>query len=122
MNSNLLLNIFKKAEDYVQKGLAKQQFQGEKLSAIIAMNPGMLTETGDLSNEVKLKFYGLYKVSTCGKNKTEQPGFFDFVGKAKWNAWNEVSNYTKEQAMTKYVELLNELAPEWFEFYNKNII
>uniref|UniRef100_A0AAX7V5T3 ACB domain-containing protein n=1 Tax=Astatotilapia calliptera TaxID=8154 RepID=A0AAX7V5T3_ASTCA len=37
-------------------------------------------EMGDL--------YGLYKQATVGDINTERPGFLDFTGKAKWDAWN----------------------------------
>jgi acyl-CoA-binding protein len=38
-----------------------------------------------IDNETKLKFYGLYKVSTCGKydSKNSVSSFFDFQGKFK---------------------------------------
>jgi hypothetical protein len=38
-----------------------------------------------IDNETKLKFYGLYKVSTCGKYiaKDSICSFFDFQGKYK---------------------------------------
>lgn len=34
---------------------------------------------------------------------------FDFVGKAKYNAWKKISGMSKEDAMAKYVELLTEV-------------
>ncbi|KJE05036.1 long-chain fatty acid transporter, partial [Cryptococcus gattii NT-10] len=37
------------------------------------------------------------------------PGMFDFVGKAKYNAWKKISGMSKEDAMAKYVELLTEM-------------
>ena len=30
--------------------------------------------------------------ATLGRCNTKQPGAFDFVGKAKWNAWNSLDN------------------------------
>ena len=38
-----------------------------------------------ISDEMKLQLYGMYKQATMGNNDCESPGFFDFVGKAKWN-------------------------------------
>lgn len=34
---------------------------------------------------------------------------FDFVGKAKYNAWKKIAGMSKEDAMVKYVELLTEV-------------
>ncbi|XP_063322922.1 acyl-CoA-binding protein-like [Pelmatolapia mariae] len=58
-------------------------------------------EMGDL--------YGLYKQATVGDINTERPGFLDFTGKAKWDAWNARKGLSKEEAMAKYVALVEEL-------------
>lgn len=56
-----------------------------------------------LSNEEKLYLYSRFKQATIGKNTTNQPGYLDFKGKAKWEAWNVLGDMSKEQAMTEYV-------------------
>ena len=38
---------------------------------------------------------------------------FDFVGREKWNAWKAVDALDKEEAMRKYVELLESLNVGW---------
>lgn len=38
------------------------------------------------TDEQKLQFYALYKQATQGACTGPRPGFFDFVGKAKWSA------------------------------------
>lgn len=96
------MNKFDKAVKYVQSGLAKEQFPNDP----------------ELSNDTKLKFYGLFKVATVGFNNTQRPGFFDFVGKAKWDAWDKVSHLTKDQAKKEYILLLNKSAPNWEQFYD----
>lgn len=61
-------------------------------------------------NETLLKLYSLYKQSTEGDNNGEAPSNpFDIVGKAKFNAWNELKGKTKDDAMNAYVELVNKL-------------
>lgn len=97
MNKNI---TFEKAVIYVQLGLAKVQFP----------------DSPELSNDYKLKFYGLYKMVTVGPNKTTYPGFFDFTGKAKWEAWNKLSDLDKNEAMKQYIELLDKVAPKWEKF------
>jgi diazepam-binding inhibitor (GABA receptor modulator, acyl-CoA-binding protein) len=62
------------------------------------------------SNETLLKLYALYKQSTEGDVHTDPPANpFDFVGKAKYEAWTEMKGKPKETAMKEYVELVNYL-------------
>lgn len=56
-----------------------------------------------VSNEEKLYLYSRFKQATIGKNNTEKPGWLDVKGKAKWDAWNELGDQSKEQAMAEYV-------------------
>lgn len=60
-----------------------------------------------------LQFYGLYKQATVGKCNTAKPGLFALQAKAKWNAWNELQDMTKEEAMQKYVDSMREQRPDW---------
>ncbi|KAI8320421.1 acyl-CoA-binding protein [Martensiomyces pterosporus] len=61
------------------------------------------------SNDEKLKLYAYFKQGIEGDNTTAEPGFLDFVGKAKWKAWTDVKGMSKEEAQTKYIELVNSL-------------
>ena len=61
------------------------------------------------SDENKLYLYKYYKQATVGDNNTEEPGFFNFTAKAKWNAWNEVKGTNKNDAMQYYINKVNEL-------------
>lgn len=56
------------------------------------------------SNDMMLKFYSFYKQATQGPCNIPRPGFWDPVGKAKWDAWNSLGEMTKEEAMAAYVE------------------
>ncbi|KAH0833228.1 Acbp from Moniliophthora Perniciosa [Lanmaoa asiatica] len=56
--------------------------------------------------DTKLKYYAYYKQVTEGDVNIARPGMLDFVGKAKWDAWNGVKGTAKEVAQAKYVELL----------------
>lgn len=61
-------------------------------------------------NETLLKLYCLYKQATEGDAPETGPdNMFDFVGKAKYEAWNELRGKTKEGAMEEYVLLVNQL-------------
>ena len=62
------------------------------------------------SNEVLLQLYSLYKQATTGDVNTEPPSNpFDFVNKAKHNAWTALKGKTKETAMQEYIDVVNML-------------
>ena len=61
-------------------------------------------------NETLLKLYSLYKQSTEGDVNTEAPSNpFDFVAKAKFEAWSALKGKTSGDAMNEYVALVNKL-------------
>ena len=62
-----------------------------------------------MSDDDKLYLYKYYKQATQGNNQTEKPSFFDFVGKAKWNAWDSVKGTSRDDAMHEYIMKANEL-------------
>jgi acyl-CoA-binding protein len=60
-------------------------------------------------NDTLLKLYALYKQSSEGDLMRTQPGFFDFVGTAKHEAWAQLCGVTKEEAMRRYIALVRQL-------------
>jgi diazepam-binding inhibitor (GABA receptor modulator, acyl-CoA-binding protein) len=60
-------------------------------------------------NATLLKLYGLYKQATAGDNTGAKPGFGDMVARAKWDAWNDLKGTSQEDAMRRYVELVDSL-------------
>jgi acyl-CoA-binding protein len=62
------------------------------------------------SNEELLQLYSLYKQATTGDVNTEPPSNpFDFVNKAKHDAWTSLKGKSREDAMQEYVNLVNKL-------------
>jgi len=61
-------------------------------------------------NEVLLELYGLYKQATMGDVTGEEPGPFDFVGRAKYDAWAARRGLTREEAMAAYIARVDQLA------------
>ena len=62
------------------------------------------------ANETLLQLYSLYKQSTEGDITGEGPSNpFDFVAKAKYNAWVSLKGVTRESAMQQYIDLVNKL-------------
>ncbi|SPP82395.1 acyl-CoA-binding domain-containing protein 5 [Drosophila guanche] len=83
---------------------------GERFQAAVNVIKG-LPKNGPYqpSTSMMLKFYGLFKQATEGACDHKKPGFWDVVGKAKWDAWNDNRHLSKEQAMQRYVESLQEI-------------
>lgn len=70
-----------------------------------------VTESKTLSqkpdNETLLRLYSLFKQATEGDAPEKGDyGMFDFVGKAKHDAWSERKGLGKEDAMQQYVDLV----------------
>jgi len=60
-------------------------------------------------NDTLLKLYALYKQGSEGDVSGDRPGFFDFVGVAKYEAWEKLQGTDSEEAMRKYIELVDSL-------------
>lgn len=60
-------------------------------------------------NATLLKLYALYKQATVGDVEGKRPGFTDMVGRAKWDAWNELKGTAAKDAMQQYVKLIEDL-------------
>lgn len=60
-------------------------------------------------NQTLLKLYALFKQASSGDVDGKRPGFTDMVGRAKWDAWNEMKGTSANDAMTQYVDLIEEL-------------
>jgi acyl-CoA-binding protein len=62
------------------------------------------------SNDILLQLYSLYKQATEGDITAEAPSNpFDFVARAKHNAWEELKGKSKEAAMQEYIDLVTKL-------------
>ena len=62
------------------------------------------------SNETLLQLYSLYKQATEGDATGDGPSNpFDFVAKAKYEAWSTLKGRTKETAMQEYINLISKL-------------
>ena len=56
-----------------------------------------------------LQLYALYKQGSSGDVSGDKPGFFDFVGVAKYEAWEKLSGTSEEDARSQYVALIRKL-------------
>lgn len=65
--------------------------------------------TQDPGNDVKLKLYALYKQATEGDASGKRPGFTDFVGRAKYDAWAGLAGTPSADAEAQYVAIVEDL-------------
>lgn len=80
----------------------KEQFQKAVAdSKMLSSKPG---------NDILLQLYSLYKQATEGDVNGEAPSNpFDFVNKAKYDAWTEQKGKSSAEAMQQYIDLVNKL-------------
>ncbi len=62
------------------------------------------------SDDDMLALYALYKQATSGDVSGDKPGMFDFVGRAKYEAWAELEGTDSDAAMKKYIDKVKALA------------
>ena len=60
-------------------------------------------------NPTLLKIYALYKQASEGDVARKRPGFTNMVGRAKWDAWNELKGKPADEAKQEYVDLIEDL-------------
>lgn len=72
-----------------------------------------VSEVNNLKNKpadgILLQLYGLYKQSMVGDCNTDKPNMFQMKESAKWDAWNKRKGLSKEEAMKKYINVVNQL-------------
>jgi diazepam-binding inhibitor (GABA receptor modulator, acyl-CoA-binding protein) len=61
------------------------------------------------SDDDMLALYALYKQATEGDVSGDKPGFFDFVGRAKYEAWESLRGTSSEEAMQRYIDKVGAL-------------
>ena len=98
--NNLYINVI----DYFRK---KNMELKNKFETAVTESKNLPEKPG---NETLLQLYSLYKQATEGDVNTEPPSNpFDFVNKAKHDAWANLKGKTKETAMQDYIDLVNKL-------------
>ena len=61
-------------------------------------------------NDTLLRLYALYKQGSEGDVSGDKPGFFDFVGTAKYEAWAKLKGTSQSEAQQKYIDLVAKLS------------
>ncbi len=60
-------------------------------------------------DDTLLELYGWYKQATAGDVTGKRPGFTDFAGRAKHDAWAGRKGISKDEAMRAYIRLVESL-------------
>ena len=60
-------------------------------------------------NQTLLQLYALYKQGSGGDVEGKRPGFGDMVGRAKYDAWAALKGTGRDDAMQRYIDLVNSL-------------
>ena len=63
-------------------------------------------------NDVLLQLYSLFKQGTEGDVTGSRPGFADFEGRAKFDAWSKHQGKTQKESMQSYIDIVVELEKE----------
>jgi acyl-CoA-binding protein len=66
----------------------------------------------DPGNDMKLRLYAHFKQASEGDVSGDKPGFTDFVGRAKYDAWAKLKGTSQEDAMKAYVKLVDRVLRE----------
>ena len=72
----------------------------------------LIKQKDNLSDEDKLFLYKYYKQATIGDINIEEPSFFNFVARQKYNAWKSIEGETKNSSMIYYINKVEELMKE----------
>jgi diazepam-binding inhibitor (GABA receptor modulating acyl-CoA-binding protein) len=60
-------------------------------------------------NDTLLELYSYFKQATAGDVDGPRPGAFDFVARAKYDAWEARKGVKKDAAMRAYIKLVEHL-------------
>lgn len=65
------------------------------------------------ADEDNPQFYGLFKQATIGDCNIDKPGLFDFVARAKYDAWQGFKGLGFREARNMYIDGVEELKVGW---------
>ncbi|BAF16206.1 Os04g0681900 [Oryza sativa Japonica Group] len=85
----------------------------EDFSAASAFVAASAASGTSVPEQAQLQLYGLYKIATEGPCTAPQPSALKLKARAKWNAWHKLGAMPTEEAMQKYITVVDELFPNW---------
>lgn len=89
------------------------ELSGEELTETFETASEEVTELPERpDNDTMLELYALYKQGTEGDVQGDRPGFMDFKGRAKYDAWADLEGTSQQKAKRDYIELVEKLKNE----------
>ena len=85
------------------------ELSSEELEKLFLKQSEEVKKAKSASDEEKLYLYKYFKQATVGDINIEEPSFFSFTEKAKYNAWKSVEDTSKKVSMKKYIKKTYEL-------------
>lgn len=73
------------------------------------------TLASELNSSILLRFYCLYKQATIGPCNIPKPNWYQMQARQKWEAWNNLGDMSRDNAMNDYVQELIKINPSWEE-------
>ncbi|KAF5394412.1 Acyl-CoA-binding protein [Paragonimus heterotremus] len=92
---------------FMSRIVSRGRFYATRVCSFDEAKAAVNTLKQDPDNEVKLRMYGLFKQVGCSSVKFrlfqatsgdcsgDKPGAFNFVAKAKWQAWDSLKSMSK---------------------------
>ncbi|KAJ9596523.1 hypothetical protein L9F63_012465 [Diploptera punctata] len=94
--------------------MAEADYDLSKLSDVFEKAAEHLKSiVGKVDTSQLLELYSYYKQATEGPCNIPKPSWYEMQAKQKWQAWQSLGEMSRENAMTKYVELVSEIDPGW---------
>ena len=82
----------------------RQDSHGQQPDSAVRGGPGPGQDRHQRpDNDTLLRLYAYYKQATVGDAGDDRPGAFDFVARAKFDAWAELKGKTSEEAVRGYI-------------------
>lgn len=90
-----------------------RRLEGDELAAEFEAAADRLRDLVQTASRDQLLYlYARYKQVKVGKCNTAKPGFFDFEGQRKWQAWKQLGDLDAEVAMQEYISCVDALDPD----------
>jgi acyl-CoA-binding protein len=87
------------------------QLSGDALRAAFEQAVASVSAlAGSLPSTVLLRLRALYKQAGLGDVDDDRPGVADVVGRAKYDAWQQLRGISQEEAMSRYVSYARTLS------------
>uniref|UniRef100_A0A2P2JBR8 ACB domain-containing protein n=1 Tax=Rhizophora mucronata TaxID=61149 RepID=A0A2P2JBR8_RHIMU len=82
-------------------------------AAVFVGSRDNVDKISSLGRYLNLQLYGLHKIAIEGPCHVPQPTALNLSARAKWNAWRQLGDMSREVAMELYISVLSSSIPGW---------